>query len=662
MESLTIKTNAIFYLRVSTDRQADGAVAQLELLRASAKDLGIELPIGQDELMCAISSRKNELGPLYLDFGVSGYFEKTRPGYQKFLHRALHDCEISHVFTPARDRIARPEDAAEYASREYRIRAAGKTLVVGSKVLPPLNRGDDNTIDTLTASLEYGQGRAYLGNLANKMIVVKANKAKAGSWGGGRAPYGFTRVLVDPHGKVVRALNDGECIRQPGFSVSLRCGDVDQIRIWHDIILKHYDPSGPNFGKKRIAIYLNDRGIRSSAYGRNRRNRNETSARRPPSLWSQATVADLIDNPTIIGVLRYGKKATGDHARLGKHGIPRKLTLAETPLPNAPAKSNQNPEDIQIKSQGSWLQDGWLLDVNGKKCFKVDFALWERCRQKRKANAISQRGIARCKDSSRYLLAGLVRCRHCGTVMYGVPFKNTLWYACGLYIYSSGRKCERFWVKQEVLLPAVLKTIRERALPQEATLRQMMTEILAKQSDQRVSDIEHMKMQKARDQQAQLIKKALEAVSLAQDEDERKGLRQIYQRERAILEELDSKMQPAHLVSIKNVGENLIDSAIEDLRNLRCRLDDVTECKETSELLHTLNTRVWLKFKKIPWGKRQINQFESGIVCLGRAPNPTIDAHSHEYQGDSLRMGNNEAGNHHLRRCAIRHLRNCSTD
>ena len=623
MKATATEAKAIFYLRVSTDRQTDGAAAQLELLRAAAIGQGVALPVSQEALTRAIVLRQNEIGPLYLDFGISGYFDSTRPGYQKFLHRALNDSAITHVFTPARDRMARPEDAAEFASREHRIRAAGKTLVVGTKVLPPLHRGDDNLVDTITASLEYGQGRAYLDSLANKMVAVKANKAKAGCWTGGRAPYGFVRVLVNPQGGVERALKNGESIRQPGYTVSLRCGDVERIRVWHDLVLKQFDPAGPDVGGKQIGNILNARGIASPDAGRLRRTKYESEARSVPGTWTSGMIYALLDNPAIAGVLRYGKRAMGEHARLGQNGVPRKLTNLEAPSPDMPAKVSENPEEVQIVVKGTWLtEDGWLLDVAGKKCFKVDLALFERCQRKRKANAGTQRGLPRCHDPHKYPLAGRVRCAHCGSVMHGIPTSYMLRYTCGTYINSGGAKCDHNWVKQDNLMPDVLATLRESALPHVEELRQTLRKAAAEKKDLGNARMDRADLEKARERQARLVQKAIEAVSQAQDEDERTGLRQIYRRERSKMEGLDADLREAQTPVQCDPQADLVEAALEELKNLRCKLDHVTDRVEIAELLRSLNVRVWLKFRKVQWGTRWVNRLESGVVCLGSAPDP----------------------------------------
>jgi len=55
---------------------------------------------------------------------------------------------------------------------------------------------------------------------------------------------------------------------------------------------------------------------------------------------------------------------------------------------------------------------------------------------------------------------------------------------------------------------------------------------------------------------------------------------------------------------------------------LQCKLDDVNDRAGIANLLRSLNVRVWLNFKKVKWGNRLVNKLESGVVCVGSAPDP----------------------------------------
>ena len=49
----------------------------------------------------------------------------------------------------------------------------------------------------------------------------KLANAKDGRWNGGRANYGMERALFDAEGRLVRRLQQGEYVKQPGFTIKL---------------------------------------------------------------------------------------------------------------------------------------------------------------------------------------------------------------------------------------------------------------------------------------------------------------------------------------------------------------------------------------------------------------------------------------------------------
>ena len=267
-------------------------------------------------------------------------------------------------------------------------------------------------------------------------------------------------------------------------------------------------------------------------------------------------------------------------------------------------------------------EDGWLLDATDKKCFKVDQELWNRCQEKRKANAGSQRGVARCHDPYKYPMAGMIRCAHCGSVMHGVPYGKTLRYVCGTYSNSGGAKCEHNWVAQEELLPNVLHVIQEAALPSVEELRNTLRKLVAETKDKSNQASATAALKKDCELQAKVVQKALEAVSTAQDDDEREGLRKIYRRERAKMEGLEAQLRDTQTAQGNEPSEDLVNAAVAELTNLRTKLSDTTDRRELSALFNAMNLRIFLKFKKIRWGKKRvINRVDSSELCLGTAPN-----------------------------------------
>ena len=117
--------------------------------------------------------------------------------------------------------------------------------------------------------------------------------------------------------------------------------------------------------------------------------------------------------------------------------------------------------------------------------------------------------------------------------MHGIPAGNGLRYTCGTYVNSGGAKCGHNWILQDSLLPDVLSTIRESALPKVEDLRNTLRKLVAELNAPGRQQQDNAALQKECDRQGRIVEKALESMSRAQDEEERQGLRQIYRRERA---------------------------------------------------------------------------------------------------------------------------------
>lgn len=71
-------------------------------------------------------------GDVFVDFGVKGN-RLSRRALDVMLPTA--EAEVSHVFIPRRDRLARPDDPVDAIQIENRLRRRGVTLVYMDKVL-----------------------------------------------------------------------------------------------------------------------------------------------------------------------------------------------------------------------------------------------------------------------------------------------------------------------------------------------------------------------------------------------------------------------------------------------------------------------------------------------------------------------------------------------
>jgi hypothetical protein len=153
--------------------------------------------------------------------------------------------------------------------------------------------------------LAYYQVGEELWKHAERVLGAQQILAEGGCRTGGNAPYGCVRVLVDAADNILEELPRGKTVRQPGCDVRDMPKFLDKIAVWlHILAWKEQE-----WGVKRIAQALNDRGIPSQDAGRTRTDhgvKHFVSGKLGPN-----TVAELCHNPIIIGVQQYGKRSEG---------------------------------------------------------------------------------------------------------------------------------------------------------------------------------------------------------------------------------------------------------------------------------------------------------------------------------------------------------------
>jgi hypothetical protein len=166
------------------------------------------------------------------DGGLVPRANLKRPGLLALRTDSIEEKSISHVFLYRRDRLARPEDAQEMVLIEKGIRCEGVTFVMADKVGKPLDRGNPDVGEEVTMFFDYFESGEFLRKLAERVIASKILIAKGGYWAGGRAPYGFVRVLVDAAETVLEELVDGRRVRQQGCHVRIMPKDEQKLGVW----------------------------------------------------------------------------------------------------------------------------------------------------------------------------------------------------------------------------------------------------------------------------------------------------------------------------------------------------------------------------------------------------------------------------------------------
>ena len=100
---------ALFYTRDSGGRHEMTLPEYVEWARRKAQELGLRFDGTAETITAMVHDRCAHRGDLFLDYGVSGNVLE-REGLSALIKEALADPEVSHVFIPRRDRLARPDD------------------------------------------------------------------------------------------------------------------------------------------------------------------------------------------------------------------------------------------------------------------------------------------------------------------------------------------------------------------------------------------------------------------------------------------------------------------------------------------------------------------------------------------------------------------------
>ena len=601
----------LLYIRRSMPGEGLGPEAQFDWGVTRARELNVPLYADRAEFFKTLESGGGQAGNVYVELGVSGS-ELSRPVFDRLYSRALNDAGVTHVFIHMRDRLARPERAIDAMAIEIKLLECGRTLVFNDRVLAPRNRAQNCMVEDLQMFLDYGQSGKFLNDLAERMVSSQMTLARGGYWTGGRAPYGFARVLVGPQDNVVRELQDHEVVRQAGHHVRIRPQDQEKLRHWLEMLKLAND----GWGGKRIANELNARGIPSPDAGRCRKD-NCGIRRRVAGKWAHGTVLSLLRNKAIIGVLEWGVRSEGMRRRLGT-GKSRLLEPSDF-SPSGRPKVIKNSEQQVISSPAAFAA-------------QAPPQLFTAVQERLQARGRSQRGISRSPDPNRYLLAGRVfdTSPGCGSPMYGRMRAGEPTYVCGLYVRTSGDACQHNWAPGDPLVKLLLAAIRSRVfrdgnLPRlrsklEAIAnRTMKDDSSIHRSNVLAAEIRRLELEldvisrnlaRAADaQQYAAISREFGVISARLDM-ARKEMSQVRERQPGGTPNIDAEItQAMHVLT--------------DLDRLVCE----GKGPELRRLVEALDARVWLSFEKKPSGRRMLNKVASGVLTTGNAPWPIRPYH-----------------------------------
>lgn len=597
------KDKGLVYLRRSTDSQENSLKMQIEWAIRRAGELGVNIEASLDDLHTMQSQRLHSLKSIRLDDAISGT-EMKRPGFTSLQNDAKSDTSISHVFVQKRDRLGRPEEPMELALLEKSIGRSGVHIVFDDKIIDPSELGSSDLGADLSMLVDYHASRSWLNRNTERIVDSKVMLAKQGKWTGGRAPYGFKRVLVGPDGAIIEELKDGREVRQRGCHVELAHGDENEL----DVVRRTLDLKHEGLSDMKIAKNLNEDGIPSPNFGRTRIDQGVEHT--VTGKWNSNAIKRICENKMMIGFLQTGRRSGGKIRRMSADGH-RKLN-----------DGDRNSEGEPITKV---LDDSQTIIAKTRNEPQYDTEKWNDIQAILKERGKSQRGIPKSTDSGKYPLACRVfdQSCECGSVMYGKSNGKVPSYTCGRYMRTSGGECENNHVDGESLFRltlSVLHQIVEDKFGRAALVKRL--EAIAAKEKQTLKADENQTNLKKLNQQCEKLTKSVAVASrhMAEESDDElyKELAMQVKQLKAELKCVDERTAAMQETVNRRVDQpNDVDRAVMLFDNLEQYANAPDLRKSFSSLAYKSGLHIGLSFTSAVKGKKRVvRKLAAGIITF----------------------------------------------
>jgi hypothetical protein len=552
-----------------------------------------------------IRTGRFEASDIYLDYDVSGD-QLSRPGLNAMITRVATDLNVTDVFIPRRDRLARPDHASEGLELENRIRSLGVTLIYLSRELPPLKRGRRQELgEMLTGMVEYHQSGEDLTKMAQKSLFAQITLARSGYSTGGRPPYGFRRWLVKSSGEKVRELAEGERVRMNGHHVIWLPVDEDHIEMQ---TIRRILSELPHTRATRLAALFTTEGLPSPDLGRMRKDRDVVHV--TSGAWHASTIKNIAENPLLRAIVPFGRRSMGKHLRFGTNG-PRELEDSDF-RPDSKRKVIRNEAGSQVTAQATFDP---LVDLD-----RHDELL-----EILKDRGATQRGKPRAWDPTRNPLGGRIFDWACRWPMYRVPKKQAYAYSCGAYMQSHGAQCDHNKIDGPAATNVTLGFIRQKILAPsafdklQARLRELAEGEVCKIDDpsELVAKQTHVKRLKAEWDTAKAnMARAKTPGQFDAISDEYEKLAQQLAQAQSELEAIERRRQTSTNV------DNEVAAAMNALKILPELITQDTDLTTVTEAFDMVNARLFVKFEPVKLTKRTVNRVRFGKLAFGSEEPP----------------------------------------
>lgn len=391
----------------------------------------------------------------YEDHAISGAKTYKRKQFRQMIHDADAVRDFKAILCWDQDRFGRFDslEAGEWISP---LRRAGVELVT---VTQGRINWDDFAGRMIYQITQEGK-HAFLVDLSRNSLRGMIRNAKQGNLLGMPTPYGYDRQYFDANGKKMCRIPHGEKFRKPrDWSVklvpSLDKQAVSTVR-W---LFKTYATTDRS--ARSLAVELNKRGIPTPSGG---------------TEWNWAHIKTILKHPVYVGCLSWGRRRAGLYHGVGADG---ELTQVGQEFDDGDQYA-----PIMVPDNHEPLVDADTFDAVQAK--------------------LKSRSTVRGGPFRKYLLSGILRCGHCGSIMVGAgqgSGRNGL----TVYRYYKCKRshvagtCRNYAVRTELIERAVIDHFREVWMSPEGqkALRAAIKKVLKEQERERPSRVNEMETQLA---------------------------------------------------------------------------------------------------------------------------------------------------------------------
>lgn len=415
-------TQAIGYVRRSTDRQEESLQQQESKLRAYAEAQGWQLV------------------QVYADDAVSGS-EMHRPGLEQLLTEAEARQDVSVVLTWDRNRLARPKDPLDGMLLERKLSGSGKRVVYAATG----QEADRSFAGGLMSYVEHHQNGDYLRKLSRDTIRGIVHRVQRGQWPGGPIPFGFDRLILDGEKpkRIVRDQGDGtQAILDPATGEAVE--ELPKGRKFHKqdhevCTLLPSEPSRVRAVQKMFADYASGKPTRQLRDDLNRSGFRTSRG----SKFTVQTILPMLENPAYLGRCVYNRRTLSKWHRF-KDG-------------NSIERAD---EGVEKRPESEWIttEDAWPAII--------DTVTFEQVQQRRQDSREQNRSTTGRAVRANYLLTGLAVCGVCGAKLTGQTTTSgkgyrTRYYICSAHHAGHHDRCaDRYKVPAEPVEQHILDLIR----------------------------------------------------------------------------------------------------------------------------------------------------------------------------------------------------------